>query len=91
MTAWEVVHLVPVTVEVHNEGPAGGLPEQESLRFLAKESSTCWTEYFKDPNGDTLTYTLPESDSLCVTAEMADGVLSVKRRNRNTDIAVAGF
>lgn len=76
----------PVTVEVHNEGPAGGLPEQESFAIFGKEKQYVLDEYFKDPNGDTLTYTLPESDSLCVTAEIADGVLSVKAQKSGTQI-----
>lgn len=70
----------PVTVESRNEKPSGGLPEQESFAIFGKEKKYVLDDYFKDPNGDSLTYTLPESDGLCVAAEISDGVLSVKAR-----------
>lgn len=70
----------PVTVESRNVKPSGGLPEQESFAIFGKEKNYVLDEYFKDSNGDSLTYTLPESDGLCVTAEISDGVLSVKAR-----------
>lgn len=68
----------PVAVESRNGKPMGGLPEQELFAIFSKEKKYELNEYFKDPNGDSLTYTLPESDGLCVTAEISDNVLSVK-------------
>lgn len=68
----------PAAVESRNGKPTGGLPEQESFAIFSNEKKYVLDEYFKDPNGDLLTYTLPESDGLCVAAEISDGVLSVK-------------
>lgn len=76
----------PVAVEVHNGGPAGGLPEQESFAVFGKEKQYVLDEYFKDPNGDTLTFTLPESDSPYVAAGISDGVLSVKAQKPGTQV-----
>ena len=76
----------PVAVESHNGKPVGGLPEQESFAIFSKEKKYVLDEYFKDPNGDSLTYTLPESDSLCVTAEISDSVLSVKARKSGRQV-----
>ena len=76
----------PVAVESHNGKPVGGLPEQESFAIFSKEKKYVLDEYFKDPNGDSLTYTFPESDSLCVTAEISDSVLSVKARKSGRQV-----
>lgn len=70
----------PVAVESCNGKPVGGLPEQELFAVFGKEKKYVLDEYFKDPNGDSLTYILPESDGPCVAAEISDGVLSVKAR-----------
>lgn len=68
----------PVAVESHNGKPTGGLPQQESFAILGEEKKYVLDEYFKDPNGDPLTYVLSETNGLGVTAEISDNVLYVK-------------
>lgn len=68
----------PVSISVQNRKPAGKLPDHVSLAIFGRKESYELNDYFKDPDGDILTYTLSPNNSSYVKAELENGVLTVK-------------
>lgn len=74
-----------IEIQVRNRCPEGELPANERYTILTKEQIVQLSNYFSDPDGDNLTYSLKElSDNTGNTgtkslqAELSDGVLRIK-------------
>lgn len=68
----------PVSINVQNRKPTGALPEHVSLAIFGRKESYALNDYFNDPDGDSLTYTLSAGSSPYVKTALSDGVLTVK-------------
>ena len=67
-----------VRLQVVNTPPAGELPEQLGLNPLSKEKKLTLDEFFKDTDGDGLTYSLEKNETEAAKVSLDNGVLSVK-------------
>lgn len=68
----------PVKVEVNNSLPTGYLPEFGIFTSISKEKEYVLSEFFSDPDGDNLSYSLKETNVACVDAQISEGRLLVK-------------
>ncbi|MFR3729018.1 vWA domain-containing protein [Lacrimispora sp.] len=67
-----------VRLQVVNTPPAGELPETLGLNPLSKEKKLVLDDYFKDTDGDTLTYSLEKNETKKANVSLDNGVLTVK-------------
>ena len=79
-----------IEIQVQNRCPEGGLPANEKYTILTKEQVFPLDEYFSDPDGDNLTYTLKEpldnAEAKFLLAELTEGVLRIKPVNSGRGI-----
>lgn len=67
-----------VRLQVVNTPPAGELPDQLGLNPFSKEKKLVLDDYFKDTDGDALTYSLEKNETQTAKVRLDSGVLSVK-------------
>jgi Mg-chelatase subunit ChlD len=67
-----------VRLQVVNTPPAGELPDQLGLNPLSKEKNLVLNDFFKDSDGDTLTYSLEKNQKEAAEVSLDKGVLTVK-------------
>lgn len=77
--------FAPVQITIENRIPVGKLPQQGRCTILSGEKQYVLTDYFSDPDGDNLVYSLKElsdntgnSGTKSLQAELSDGVLRIK-------------
>lgn len=70
----------PVTVTVENRAPEGTLPEIGMLTVLSKEQEYSLDEYFRDPDGDHLSYQLEAVADECAEIRISNDVLTIHPR-----------
>lgn len=67
----------PFKIEVNNRLPMGNLPETGILTSISKQTEYVLTEFFSDPDGDVLSYSLRDTSGGCVEAKISEGRLLV--------------
>jgi len=72
------VTFEPITITANNRLPKGSLPQEGSCTIFTKTREYRLSDYFHDPDGDELFYSIGESTSLGVRAGIEEGILRVK-------------
>ncbi len=80
------IELAPIQVTVKNRVPEGELPKIDKCTVLSKETQIQLNDYFSDPDGDNLVYTLKDTGTKALQAEITDEVLRVKPVEAGTGI-----
>ena len=70
----------PVPVTVENRVPEGALPEMGMLTVLSKEQEYPLDKYFRDPDGDHLSYQLGSAADEYAEIVISDDVLTIHPR-----------
>lgn len=68
----------PVRISVSNRLPQGALPEKEKYTIITKPKQYRLDEYFTDPDGDKLTYSIKTEGVGCFETEITEGILNIK-------------
>ena len=74
----------PIQIMVKNRAPEGGLPEQERITILTGDIAYSLDEYFFDPDGDELFYTLETGTGEILETALEDDVLNIRPQKAGT-------
>lgn len=67
----------PIPITVENRAPEGTLPKHEKLTVLTRERAYSLDEYFSDPDGDRLSYSLKSGTGEQLEAQLSNRELTI--------------